>query len=692
MAAQALPRMWRSNGITSEFYAKCRFGADGMQRDFWQNIINNVPTLPRVRSRQVSHRAQVAHGGRQQAAEGGPRIAKPGRPHSTRVPGISFMLSLRSSLILIFVLLVTAPLGVFWAWPQSRALQNELDQVSDRHLLIARSVGAALQRYHRDASGAFDFVADSLLTARPQLNPQPMLANLRFHSICLVEREGGRTLRGHKGTGECLDTWPASTLTMLADHAVDGRTVTTPVHAGMTGEPTICWLRRSGQRFAVMGCMDTHDIVQHATSIAFGYRGHAAIVDQTGKVIAHPIASWMAEMRDLSQLAPVAQLRQGRTGIARFHSPALGADVIAGYAAVPGAGWGVMIPQPISELTQAADRLRQSALALFAMSLLLAALVACRAAFTLLNPVRGVIDGASAMARGATEIRLPRPGRLAPTELVSLTSTFNAMAASIEAARKGEAEARLAAEQANRSKTDFLRNVTHELRSPVNAIVGFADLLVAGRLGSRPSPEAEACINDIRSGARLMLSLTNDLLDLARIEAGQYEIADEVVDLLEIAARAARFTRPASEPRQITVSVDIGATFPAVRGDERALFQCVLNLVSNAVKYGRDRGAVRVTASLGPAGDISIAVADDGPGIAPEDIDRIQLPFQRIASPANRGVHGTGLGLPIVKKLVELHGGTFRIESTPGIGTTAVIRLPASRVMQDAQTLLDAAE
>ncbi len=601
------------------------------------------------------------------------------------------MLSLRSSLILIFVLLVAAPLGVFWAWPHSKALQNELDEVRDRHLLLARNLGTALQRYYRDSTAAFDFVADALLANQPLPDPQAMLTNLRFRSICIVDSQTRRISRGYRGLGDCPESLPVNTLALLKEIAVDGRTVLSPVHLGTKGEPLICWVRQSGKRL-IVGAIDTRYFVEYGKSISFGTRGHAVIVDQTGKVLAHPFPAWETEMRDISKISVVGEMLKGRTGIDKFYSPAMQTEVIAGYASVPGPGWGVMVPQPISELTEVANKMQRSALALFAMSLLAAALVACRAAFTLLNPVTSVIGGATAMARGAANIRLPAPGRLAPAELAHLTHTFNDMAASVEAARHGEAEARQAAELANRSKTDFLRTVTHELRSPINAIVGFSDLLTSGKLGSPGSPESKDCINDIRSGACMLLSLTNDLLDLARIEAGQYEIAEEIVDLLEISARAARFMGPAAKSRNQTIAVEIEPTFPAIRGDERALFQSVLNLVSNAVKYGRANGAIQVSARLLADGGVSIVVDDDGPGIAPEDIGRVLQPFQRIASAANREVHGTGLGLPIVKKLVELHGGDFRIESKLDFGTKAIIHLPMTRVVQEPMGYLQAAE
>ncbi len=557
--------------------------------------------------------------------------------------------------------------------------------------MIAKNLARGLQRFHRDATSTFDYAADTMLAGSALPDARSVLANLRFRSICQVEAATGRVLRGARGLGRCPETLPAETQEALRAVTENGRTVMSPAHAGANGEPVITWMRRSG-KVAVVGTIDTRYFVESGRSIAFGRNGHATIVDQTGRVLAHPLPEWEAQMRDLSKLNVVQEMLEGRAGIKMFYSHTFKDELITAYVTVEGAGWGIMVSQPLAELKETARRFQQSALSIFAMSLLLGALIACRAAFTLLDPVARVIDGASAMARGSTDVRLPLPGRLAPRELTDLTSTFNAMAENVASARLGEARAREVAERANQSKTDFLRTVTHELRSPLNAIVGFSDLLATGKLGPAGSAASQACLDDIRTGARLMMSLTNDLLDLARIEANQYQIDDDLVDVEEIGRRAARFALPMAKARGAEVAVEIDPDLPAARGDERALFQCVLNLISNAVKYGREGGRVVVSANRTHTGGMRISVIDDGPGIATEDIDRVQQPFERVSNRANRDVTGTGLGLPIVRKLVELHGGRFALQSHLGEGTTAIIDLPASRIFNETASVLDAAE
>lgn len=311
---------------------------------------------------------------------------------------------------------------------------------------------------------------------------------------------------------------------------------------------------------------------------------------------------------------------------------------------------------------------------IIAAALLIAALVAIRVGLIIVGPIDALHHAAQRMAEGDLTVRAPAADRLAPRELHALTATFNEMAASV-------ARSREQVERANSSKSEFVRMVTHELRSPVSAIIGFSELL-SGRNGARLPPEArDSYLRDINAGAKHLLALVNDLLDLAKAEAGQYELADDEVWLDEIMHRAVRYVEPQARERQMQVSVVLKGEAPCVRGDERALFQVLLNLASNAVRYGRTGGSVNITYEWTETQDCIVAVRDDGPGIDADDLQRVMLPFQRAKGVGDDGASGSGLGLPIVKKLVELHGGSFRLLSTAGAGTTARVLLPASRVV-----------
>ena len=324
-----------------------------------------------------------------------------------------------------------------------------------------------------------------------------------------------------------------------------------------------------------------------------------------------------------------------------------------------------------------------SAVAVLAIGLLVAALAALRLGLVFVQPIRELIVVARRMQEGDTNARIPMSDLRVPSEIRALQEAFNAMAEHNAEARRCEREARQAAENESRAKTDFLRFVTHELRSPTNAIIGFGELLASERHGPLGAPSYREHVRDIVSGGRHLLSLINDLLDLSKIEAGQYALNLEPIGIDELIERCRRYLQPCVLDRQIKITSVYTGTVPTVLVDERAMFQVLLNLATNAVRYGFDGGSVTLGARLLEDGSAEFVVEDDGPGIAAADLSRVMEPFQRVDSAQTRHIQGTGLGLPIVKRLVELHAGTFSLDSDVGKGTRARILLPASRVVTE---------
>ncbi len=338
---------------------------------------------------------------------------------------------------------------------------------------------------------------------------------------------------------------------------------------------------------------------------------------------------------------------------------------------------------PAGILQSPAHNLQLHVFSLFAFGLLLAALVAIRAGIIITEPLHRLSESAKLVAAGQFDVRVTHDSATTPKELLMLTQSFNDMAARLGELQRRSTELRQRAEQASESKSSFVRTVTHELRQPVNAIIGFSELLT-GRGASRISPETrDSYLRDINAGARHLLSLVNDLLDLAKMESGQYELVEDEFWIDEITRRATRYVEAQARERNVDVTSTFEGAPPLVYGDERALFQVMLNLVSNAVRYGNRDGHVRIETRVQTDGQVEIIIADDGPGIAPDDLARVMLPFQRVHSAANAGMQGSGLGLPIVKQFVELHGGQFELTSVLQKGTRARILLPANRVRQD---------
>jgi CheY-like chemotaxis protein len=227
--------------------------------------------------------------------------------------------------------------------------------------------------------------------------------------------------------------------------------------------------------------------------------------------------------------------------------------------------------------------------------------------------------------------------------------------------------AKLVAEKANQAKSDFLSSMSHELRSPLNAILGFAQLMES----SSPAPtdsQKESIAQILQAGWHL-LKLINEILDLSVIEAGRLSVSTEPVSLAEVLSECQAMLEPEAQQR------GIGMTFPKfgsalfVSADRTRLKQVVINLLSNAIKYNKDRGTVVVACSTNTPGLTRISVADTGAGLSPDKVAQLFQPFNRLGQEAVGGVAGTGIGLVVTKRLVELMGGTLGVESTVGKGS-----------------------
>ncbi len=237
---------------------------------------------------------------------------------------------------------------------------------------------------------------------------------------------------------------------------------------------------------------------------------------------------------------------------------------------------------------------------------------------------------------------------------------------------------RFEAEAANASKTTFLANMSHELRTPLNAILGFSDIIANERLGLVGTPRYREYAHDINTSGTHLLSIINDILDIAKIEAGKMEIDPRVVDPVHAVNAAVKVATPRARERHQRLRVEIAPDTPSPFADERALKQIVINLTSNAVKFTQEGGEILVRCRRAADGGFELCVEDNGPGISSELLDRVFLPFNQIDNRYNRQSGGTGLGLSLVRGLAQLHGGRAWIESEPGAGARAFVYLPVA--------------
>jgi len=244
------------------------------------------------------------------------------------------------------------------------------------------------------------------------------------------------------------------------------------------------------------------------------------------------------------------------------------------------------------------------------------------------------------------------------------------------------ADARALAEIASKAKTEILANMSHELRTPLNAIIGFSDTVLAGIFGPMSNDKQREYLDDIKSSGIHLLTLINDVLDVAAIEAGRLELHEDVVELGELMMTCIRLVEARAEKGEVQIML-IPGPIPRLRADERRIKQVVLNLLSNAVKFTPKGGKVQIEVDCTLDGDLDILVRDNGIGMSSRDLQKAKEPFGQVDSTLQRRYEGTGLGLPLSISLVEEHGGQVFIDSAPGFGTTVTVQLPASRIERD---------
>ena len=416
-----------------------------------------------------------------------------------------------------------------------------------------------------------------------------------------------------------------------------------------------------------------------------GTVGYAYAVDRQGELVAHSHLNLVLARTSFASLPQVrAALRDATSAPADGVTTGRnedGTEVLSAFRTVQPLGWRVFVEEPVSEaFAPLKSAIWRTSVLLFAF-LVVAIVTSVLLARRLVRPIESIQAAAANIGSGALDERLAATRR---DELGALADEFNRMAERLQESYAGLeqkveertqelAEKSRELEVASGHKSEFLANMSHELRTPLNAIIGFTQVLQQKLFGEVNDKQAEY-LADIHGSADHLLALINDILDLSKVEAGQVELERTEFSLREALERGVVMLRERATKNGVRLILEADPNVELVTADERRIRQVVFNLLSNAVKFTPEGGSVEVS-SAQQNGEVLVSVADTGPGIAPEDQERIFEEFQQTEVGAEER-EGTGLGLALSKRLIELHGGRIWVESEPGNGSTFTFSLP----------------
>ncbi|HEX9416989.1 MAG TPA: sensor histidine kinase [Gaiellaceae bacterium] len=595
---------------------------------------------------------------------------------------VSWATSLSAKYMALFALLVAVPAIAIGAYTLYSSYQHNKDELIRRQQEKAKSVAFTIEQFFdQTASGLGSLRGTGLTEAQLALEFQPLLG-IHTLNVFYIARDGRRTLLTPGGEPEVGRSDVREPLFKTARSLgkyfgpVNLPPPNSPICLGNVCnvvDMRVAAAEGAGEG-VVVETLDigvVQDLVKHAQA---GTTGYLYVLNPRGRAIAHPNPA-------VFRLGPLTTLPQVKKGMTSGpEGSATGRNlrrqkVVSAWATVEPLGWRVFVEAPEGRAFAPVRGTLWRTLFIL-MGLLAAALAgSVLLARRLARPIKRMQVAAERIGAGAYDERIEIDRR---DELGALGDELNKMAASLHGLITGleqkVKERTHELEVASRHKSEFLANMSHELRTPLNAIVGFSQVL-RERLFGEVNEKQQEYLDDILSSAHHLLSLINDILDLSKVEAGQVELELGTFSLREALERGIVMVRERALENQIELEFDADPRVDLVEGDERRIRQVIFNLLSNAVKFTPEGGNVGISTARSD-GEVRVAVTDTGPGIALEDRERIFEEFQQARVGTDDRPEGTGLGLALSKRLVELHGGRIWVESEVGAGSTFVFTLP----------------
>ena len=624
------------------------------------------------------------------------------------LPGRLLRRPLHQLLIGAFVLVALLPMAVLGLRLYHAAWDDAWREVYEKHRLLAMNLASPLQLYVQDHQTMLAMLANRLAGHGRGHEVVDLLSNSNtilpdFRNLSLVSASGDLIY------STALSAIAPGQRRLFADEACfrfslerGQPKLSAMQYSPLDDQPTLIMsqpvLGPDGQVQAVLLAeLNIDYIEQLRRNIHFGERGHSAIVDQTGHVIAHPNPDWMREIRDLSHLSVVQKMMAGETGVTEFYSPFVRQEMVAGFTAVPGIGWGVMVPQPKAEVARQVHALLTSHLAWVGAALLLAIGVAVFLARWISRPLVRLAGAADEMARNRFQGRLPDPGRNVPREIGQLDDALHNLISGLLISRHrleqlntdlqdrvDEATARLREtneqlEAALRRADVFIGFAHHDLRKPLVVIRDIVDTLHDTlRLTGKPPADLPELLELIRRSDDYMQNIVNDFLGEIVLHEDSLTCHPEPLDLNLLIRFIVTSNQAYAGRKQITLEMDLDSHLPEIRADDTRITQVLSNLVDNAIKFSPTGTRIRIRTRL--EGDtVRCQVQDEGPGLTEADLEKVFTPHTRLSNRPTGGEPSTGLGLAICRRIVELHGGEIGVHNNPGRGCTFWFRLPVGQ-------------
>ena len=597
-------------------------------------------------------------------------------PSWNSLPTPRFSLNkMRTYVFIAMVSVLLIPIAVTMQNNFQVAYERELDKVEEAHLVIAQNLSSTLQRYAEDTVATFDYVVNDRQGQADMEALQKLLDSFDFRYVARIDLANDQVTQLFASDFEALDE---ATLQFVKNNAQSGSTQMSGV-VQIGGLPYLILSRMSDAETLAIGVMDTDFLIAQQSAIAFGERGHAMIVDQFGRVLAHPKPEWTQTSKDASGLAVVQNMINGITGVMQFFSPPLQADMIAGFTSVPATGWGVMVPQPIAELRAAASVEANQVTQLLALSFVIATIASWGLAGLLTKPIDSLSRVVTTVRDGDLSVRAPKFSKWTPNELSQLRELLNGLLESWSDNNKMLEGSLKAAKAANAKKTEAISVLSHEMRTPLNGIVGAIELFRKTDL----SKDQAEYVQVLDTSSKTLLGHVNSVLEVSRLDAQTVQIEKSEIDLCELLEEivSENLAQARKAGIGIVVSADQGGTI-AIESDRKMLRAVASNLISNAVKF-TSMGHVKVEAKVTQNDVLELKVIDTGPGIETSDIERIFEPFTVINASYRRNSEGTGLGLHIASLSAEALGGKIEVTSKVGSGSEFRAEIPVVRVFDE---------